>query len=244
MDNAKAQTILDAARTSMGTGISELDLMNVSNFAKRVISLDEYHRQLHAYLSKKMGAVAPNLAALIGDQVGARLIAHAGSLTNLAKYPASTVQILGAEKALFRALKTRGNTPKYGLIFHSSFIGRAGARDKGRVSRFLANKCSMASRIDSFSETRTNKYGEKMKEQVEERLEFYESGKAPQKNLDAMHEAAEEVKLEVDSAPMEVEEEKAEKPKKSKKDKKKRKSVDVEMDDAEAEPKKKDKKKK
>jgi len=150
-DRSIAEEILEAARTSMGTEISELDMMNISNFAKRVVSLDEYRRQLHAYLSKKMGNVAPNLAALIGDQVGARLISHAGSLTNLAKYPASTVQILGAEKALFRALKTRGNTPKYGLIFHSSFIGRAGARDKGRISRFLANKCSMASRIDSFS---------------------------------------------------------------------------------------------
>merc|ERR1712241_1008732 len=78
-----------------------------------------------------MGSVvAPNLATLIGDTVGARLISHAGSLTNLAKYPASTVQILGAEKALFRALKTKGNTPKYGLIFHSSFIARAGAKNK------------------------------------------------------------------------------------------------------------------
>merc|ERR1712039_86416 len=74
--------------------------------------------------------------------------------------------------------------------FHSSFIGRAGTRDKGRISRFLANKCSIASRIDSFSEQRTNKFGEKMKDQVEERLEFYETGKAPQKNLEAMHQAA------------------------------------------------------
>ena len=79
------------------------------------------------------------------------MIAHAGSLTNLAKYPASTVQILGAEKALFRALKTRGNTPKYGLLFHSSYIGRAKAKNKGRISRYLANKCSIASRIDCFS---------------------------------------------------------------------------------------------
>lgn len=101
-DRSVAEEILEAARTSMGTEISELDLMNISNFAKRVISLDEYRRQLHAYLSKKMDNVAPNLAALVGDQVGARLISHAGSLTNLAKYPASTVQILGAEKALFR----------------------------------------------------------------------------------------------------------------------------------------------
>merc|ERR1712233_293453 len=111
--------------------------MNVSNFAKRVISLDEYRRQLHAYLSKKMGAVAPNLAVLIGDFVGARLISHAGSLTNLAKYPASTVQILGAEKALFRALKTKGNTPKYGLIYHASAVTRAAPKFKGRMSRFL-----------------------------------------------------------------------------------------------------------
>lgn len=70
---------------------------------------------------------------------------------SLAKYPASTVQILGAEKALFRALKTRSNTPKYGLLFHSSFIAKAGAKNKGRISRFLANKCSVASRIDCFT---------------------------------------------------------------------------------------------
>lgn len=100
-----------------------------------------------------MEACAPNLQALIGDTVGARLISHAGSLTSLSKYPASTVQILGAEKALFRALKTKGNTPKYGLIFHSTFIGRAAAKNKGRISRYLANKCSIASRIDAFSET-------------------------------------------------------------------------------------------
>jgi nucleolar protein 56 len=84
-------------------------------------------------------------------KVAARLISHAGSLTNLAKYPASTIQILGAEKALFRALKTKSNTPKYGLIFHSSFIGKAGTANKGRISRYLANKCAIASRIDCFA---------------------------------------------------------------------------------------------
>merc|ERR1712070_1204769 len=107
--------------------------------------------------------------------VGARLISHAGSLTNLSKYPASTVQILGAEKALFRALKTRGNTPRYGLIFHSSFIGRAASKNKGRISRYLANKCSIACRIDNFSEMPTYKFGEKLREQVEERLRFYDT---------------------------------------------------------------------
>merc|ERR1711879_675586 len=178
----------------MGTEISELDMMNVTSFAKRVISLDQYRKQLHGYLNNKMSAVAPNLAALIGDQVGARLISHAGSLTNLAKYPASTVQILGAEKALFRALKTKGNTPKYGLIFHSTFIGRAQQKNKGRISRYLANKCSLASRIDCFSDEASTVFGEKLKDQVEERLLFLTEGTKPRKNIEVMQEAIKEVK--------------------------------------------------
>merc|ERR1712022_94235 len=139
---------------------------NIISFTDRVISLAEYRKSLHDYLSSKMSKVAPNLSTLIGEMVGARLISHAGSLTSLAKYPASTVQILGAEKALFRALKTKGNTPKYGLISHSSFIGRAAAKNKGRISRYLANKCSIASRIDCFTEHATNVFGTKLKEQV------------------------------------------------------------------------------
>lgn len=131
--------------------ISPIDLINIERFAKRVVALSEYRKQLSEYLKSKMDSVAPNLATLIGEVVGARLISHAGSLTNLAKYPASTVQILGAEKALFRAIKTKSNTPKYGLIYHSTFIGRAGAANKGRISRYLANKCSIASRIDCFT---------------------------------------------------------------------------------------------
>jgi nucleolar protein 56 len=90
-------------------------------------------------------------------------------------------------------LKTRGNTPKYGLIYHSSFIGRAGAKNKGRISRYLANKCAIASRIDNFLDAATTKFGEKMKEQVEERLAFYESGTVPRKNVDVMKEVLEEV---------------------------------------------------
>ncbi|ORX91612.1 Nop-domain-containing protein [Basidiobolus meristosporus CBS 931.73] len=185
-DADKAKQILDAARTSMGTDISEFDMLNIENFATRVVSLSNYRKELHDYLNSKMSHIAPNLSQLIGEVVGARLISHAGSLTNLAKYPASTVQILGAEKALFRALKTKGNTPKYGLIYHSSFIGRAGTKNKGRVSRFLANKCSIASRIDCFLEKPTTKFGEALKQQVEDRLAFYESGAAPSKNADVM----------------------------------------------------------
>nr|CAB3495934.1 unnamed protein product [Digitaria exilis] len=182
----KAKEIVEAAKASMGQDLSPIDLINVQQFAQRVMNLSEYRKNLYEYLVTKMNDIAPNLTSLIGEVVGARLISHAGSLSNLAKCPASTLQILGAEKALFRALKTRGNTPKYGLIFHSSFIGRATTKNKGRMARYLANKCSIASRIDCYSEASTSVFGQKLREQVEERLEFYDKGVAPRKNLDVM----------------------------------------------------------
>eukprot|EP01088_Endostelium_zonatum_P005734 TRINITY_DN175_c1_g1_i1.p1 TRINITY_DN175_c1_g1~~TRINITY_DN175_c1_g1_i1.p1 ORF type:complete len:505 (+),score=121.91 TRINITY_DN175_c1_g1_i1:84-1598(+) len=205
MDSHKAQEILDAAGTSMGTDISDFDLINITMFADKVEKLMNYRTNLQNYLKNRMNDIAPNLSELMGEQVGARLISHAGSLTNLAKYPASTVQILGAEKALFRALKTRGNTPKYGLIYHSSFIARAGTKNKGRISRYLANKASIASRIDAFSESRSQVFGNKLQGQVEERLKFFDTGAVPRKNLDVMQEAIKIVKesdaMQVDATP-------------------------------------------
>jgi len=181
-----AQRVLKAARSSMGMDTSEQDMFNIVIFTDRMISLALYRKQLYSYLEEKMATVAPNLSSLIGETVAARLIQKAGSLTSLAKCPASTVQILGAEKALFRALKTKGNTPKYGLIYHSSFIGRASAKNKGRISRYLANKCSIAARIDSFIDEPTKAYGEQLRDQVEERLKFYDTGDTPRKNIDVM----------------------------------------------------------
>ncbi|NWX94454.1 NOP56 protein, partial [Nothoprocta pentlandii] len=251
MDSAKAQAVLEASRSSMGMDISPIDLINIESFSSRVISLSEYRKGLQEYLRSKMSQVAPSLSALIGEVVGARLISHAGSLTNLAKYPASTVQILGAEKALFRALKTRGNTPKYGLIFHSTFIGRAAAKNKGRISRYLANKCTIASRIDCFSEVPTSVFGDKLREQVEERLAFYETGEPPRKNLDVMKEAVVEAREVV----AEVRRKQEKKEKKRKKREKRRlealaagaeamEDAELETQENETEPKKKKKKKK
>lgn len=201
-DEEQAKQVLGAARMSMGAEMAEIDMEIVEHFAARVVALSEYRISLWRYLQKKMEDCAPNLASLIGDLVGARLIAHAGSLTNLAKYPASTVQILGAEKALFRALKTKGKTPKYGLIYHSSFIGQAGPKNKGRISRYVANKISLASRIDCFSDDlRSNLYGNEFKKQVEERLEFYKSGTTPRKNTAVMEEVSSKVKASADTTP-------------------------------------------
>merc|ERR1719163_2599068 len=140
-----ADEVRAAAETSMGTEITEEDYANILTLCERVIELTEYRASLSEYLKLRMNAIAPNLTYMVGELVGARLISQAGSLMSLAKHPSSTVQILGAEKALFRALKTKANTPKYGLLYHSTFIGRAKDKNKGRISRYLANKCSIAS---------------------------------------------------------------------------------------------------
>lgn len=256
-DGDKAQDIISAARISMGLDITDTDLIMVRSFAESVSKMADYRKSLSKSLDDKMGGVAPNLQCILGTPVAARLISHAGSLTNLAKYPASTLQILGAEKALFRALKTKGATPKYGLIYQSSFIGRAGPRIKGRISRYLANKCSIASRIDNFSEHPSARFGEVLRQQLEDRLEFYATGKKPIKNEEAMSNAMKAIlgdggddlaidteMIDANPAKEQDEETSGKKSKKDKKDKK-RKSDAMDLDEpAAAEGGKKDKKKK
>jgi len=170
-----AQELREAAIISMGTEVSEEDIENISSLCDQVVSISEYREQLFEYLKNRMQAIAPNLTIMVGELVGARLIAHAGSLLNLAKHPASTVQILGAEKALFRALKTKHETPKYGLIFHASLIGQAPPKLKGKISRVLAAKTSLAVRCDSFGEGDANTdIGIESRAKVENRLRSLE----------------------------------------------------------------------
>jgi len=151
-DETIQAALKEAAEVSMGTEIADLDIINIKSLAEQVLSMTEYRIQLFDYLKNRMNAIAPNLTILVGELVGARLISHAGSLMNLAKQPASTVQILGAEKALFRALKTKHDTPKYGLIYHASLIGQAAPKHKGKISRVLAAKASLAIRVDALSD--------------------------------------------------------------------------------------------
>ncbi len=222
--------------------MSEADVLQVKKFSERVVEQLEFRERLQEYLRQRMNAVAPNLTSLIGEMVGSKLISHSGSLINLAKYPASTIQILGAEKALFRALKTKGKTPKYGLIFNSTFIGRAGQKNKGRISRYLANKCAIAARIDSFSEkAQTTAFGEKLKEQMEERLNFLATGAVPKKNKDAMKEVLDELKAEglyYDGSAAATGDKKEKKDKK-KKDKKRKRDDDSDEEEEVQKPKKK-----
>jgi nucleolar protein 58 len=169
----------EAAKTSMGTEISQEDIENICELCDQVISISEYREQLYEYLKNRMNAIAPNLTLIVGELVGARLIAHAGSLLNLAKYPASTVQILGAEKALFRALKTKHETPKYGLIYHASLVGQSAPKNKGKISRVLAAKAALACRYDALGEGETNtEIGKEGREKVEKRLRLLEGGQS------------------------------------------------------------------
>lgn len=121
-----------------------------------------------------MMAIAPNVTVMVGELIGARLIAHAGSLLNLAKHAASTVQILGAEKALFRALKSRRDTPKYGLIYHASLVGQTSPKHKGKISRMLAAKTVLAIRYDAFGEDSSSAMGVENRAKLEARLRTLE----------------------------------------------------------------------
>ncbi|GMH10462.1 hypothetical protein Nepgr_012303 [Nepenthes gracilis] len=160
----------EAAMISMGTEVSDLDLVNIKELCDQVLSLAEYRAQLYDYLKSRMQTIAPNLTALVGELVGARLIAHGGSLLNLAKQPGSTVQILGAEKALFRALKTKHATPKYGLIYHASLIGQAAPKIKGKIARSLAAKAALAIRYDALGDGQDNTIGLENRAKLEARL--------------------------------------------------------------------------
>ncbi|XP_059050191.1 nucleolar protein 58 [Achroia grisella] len=170
------EKVKEAAEISMGTEISDDDIVNIQNLCDEIISINDYRTHLTDYLKARMMAMAPNLTVLIGEHIGARLIAHAGSLMNLAKHPASTVQIFGAEKALFRALKTKKDTPKYGLIYHAQLVGQCSTKNKGKMSRMLAAKAALATRVDAFGEDVSFDLGAKHKVRLENRLRLLEEG--------------------------------------------------------------------
>merc|ERR1712203_684201 len=168
--------VKEAAEISMGTEISDIDMFNIRHLCDQVMEIQEYRGQLYEYLKNRMVAIAPNLTILVGELVGARLISHAGSLMNLAKHPASTVQILGAEKALFKALKTKHDTPKYGLIYHAQLVGQASSKLKGKVSRMLAAKAAIATRVDALGEETNPDLGIEHRTKVEMRIRQLEGG--------------------------------------------------------------------
>ncbi|MEM3616907.1 MAG: C/D box methylation guide ribonucleoprotein complex aNOP56 subunit [Candidatus Bathyarchaeia archaeon] len=168
LPKSKAEQVAKSAQTSMGADLAEVDLAQIQALSKTVLNLYELRQRLEDYIDSAMEEVAPNIKALTGALLGARLIALAGGLTNLAKMPASTLQVLGAEKALFRSLKTGTKPPKHGIIFQHVFLHEAKKWQRGKIARALAGKLAIAARIDAFG----GRYiGEELRADLEERIE-------------------------------------------------------------------------
>jgi len=163
-----AEKIVSAAKKSMGADITDFDIDAIRNVSNITLELFKARRRLEKYIDEAMLEVAPNVRGLVGPLLGARLISLAGGLSKLATLPASTIQVLGAEKALFRALRTGTRPPKHGVIFQYPAIHRSPRWQRGKIARALAAKLAIAARIDAFS----GEYkADELKEELEKRIE-------------------------------------------------------------------------
>jgi nucleolar protein 56 len=164
---------------SLGANVLLKDVEVIKEVASMALKLYELNERLRRYVDEVMGEVAPNIKELVGPVLGARLIALAGGLERLAKLSASTIQLLGAEKALFRALRTGGKPPKHGIIFQYPDIHRSPKWQRGKIARALAGKIAIAARVDYF----TGEYiADELKEDLKNRInEIKEIYKAPPK---------------------------------------------------------------
>ena len=135
---------------SNGVDIEEEDLIILNKFAKSIYELQKSRLEILNYINEKMSKIAPNLTDLTGASLGAKLISHSGGLKNLAVYPASTIQIMGAEKALYRHKKSGDRPPKHGLIYQHPKVRGCKWWNRGKISRLLSLKISLAVRRDYF----------------------------------------------------------------------------------------------
>ena len=165
---SKAYQIAKAAETSMGADLTETDIAQIQTLCRNILELYQLRQKLEDYLDTAMEEVAPNIKAIVGSLLGARLIAIGGGLANLAKMPASTIQVLGAEKALFRSLKTGTRPPKHGIIFQHTLLHEAEKWQRGKIARAIAGKLAIAARADAFGGRRI---GEELKIGLEKRVE-------------------------------------------------------------------------
>lgn len=181
MQDKKVEVMLDAAKRSKGGDMTPENLAIAKRLADQIIAQSDLRRVLSDHVEVAMESVAPNVKELVTATVGARIIAKAGSLARLAMLPASTIQVLGAEKALFRALKTGARPPKHGLLFQHPLIHSAPKWQRGKIARAVASKLAIAARIDYYRHagrdasisdklnSRINEIREKYKEPVPEK---------------------------------------------------------------------------
>jgi nucleolar protein 56 len=168
LPKSKSETLANVAASSMGADLNNNDLTQIKSMCKKVLELYSVRQSIENYVDLVMEEVAPNTKVIAGSALGARLIALAGGLMNLAKLPASTIQVLGAEKALFRSLKTKARPPKHGIIFQHPLIHDAKRWQRGKIARALAGKLSISARVDAFN----GKYvGDALKGDLDKRIE-------------------------------------------------------------------------
>ena len=148
--NEKSKRIVNLSRKSMGADFTENDLRPLQDLSLRMIDLYAERDKLEAWIDREISRIAPNMKAIVGGPIAARLIALAGGLRELAMKPASTIQLLGAEKALFRALKTGAKPPKHGIIFQIPVLHSCPWWQKGNISRAIAGRLTIAGRVDFF----------------------------------------------------------------------------------------------
>jgi nucleolar protein 56 len=163
-----ADQLASAARKSMGGEIEETDLQVLRSFCDLMLELYKFRGKSESYIDDVLKQVAPNMTAIVGASLSARLISIAGSLNNLAKMPASTLQVLGAEKALFRSLKTGARPPKHGVIFQHTAIHQSPRWQRGKIARALSGKLSIAARVDAFG---GEFMGEKLRDNVNKKVD-------------------------------------------------------------------------
>ena len=174
IQSKKSEIIMDAAKRSKGGDISPENLAIVKNLAEQVISQSELRRILSDHIEVSMENVAPNVKELLTATVGARIIAKAGSLNKLAFMPSSTIQVLGAEKALFRSLKTGARPPKHGLLFQHPLIHSAPRWQRGKIARAVASKVAIAARVDLYRHGgKDSSVSDRLKKRIEEIQEKY-----------------------------------------------------------------------
>lgn len=147
----EARRLTEAARDSIGADILDEDLNILQSFCRTTLNLCGTRGEIALHLEKAMMEIAPNLASIVGPSIAARLISLAGGIDNLAKMPASTIQVLGAEKALFRALKTGTRPPKHGVIFQYAPLHQSPKWQRGKIARALAAKIAIAARLDAYN---------------------------------------------------------------------------------------------
>lgn len=151
---------------SLGVDLSDSDEAILKEYAKFVEHASMQKLELEKYIKKSMKEIAPNTSAIIDPLLGASLLALAGSLEKIAKMPASTIQLLGAEKALFRHLHNKGKSPKYGILYNSAMIQNAKPENRGKVARIVSSKIMLAARIDFYSGRHDENIVKNLKEEL------------------------------------------------------------------------------